>query len=284
MNYADVNDIKICYEIQGEGYPLLLVHGFGSKKEDWIGQYGALSENYKVIRFDNRGAGKSDRPDEPVTLEMFADDIAGLMDFLKVDKAHIVGWSLGGMIVQHFLLKYPERINKAVLLLTNYKGSGVDLYKEMRHKQLDLLLQDPEKKFWEGIHMGYHISFRKQMKEDPKKKFHGIWSAQDLIEESTIDPPTHKDIDNQAGSMSEHYTLDRLHEIKNEVLLVAGSHDRLCPQSTMLEMHEKLPNSTFQVIDKAGHGAPLSRAPEVNKLIIDFLEISKEKMIEPVIE
>jgi pimeloyl-ACP methyl ester carboxylesterase len=60
--FAEVNSIKICYEISGEGEPLLLVNGFGSKKESWIAQFKHLSERFRVIRFDNRGAGKSDRP------------------------------------------------------------------------------------------------------------------------------------------------------------------------------------------------------------------------------
>ena len=119
--YIEVNGIKICYEVQGVGDPVVLVHGFGAKKETWLGQFGPLSEKFKVIRFDNRGAGKSDRPNEPFTMDMFVEDIKGLMDALAIDKAHIIGWSLGGMIVQHFLLKYPERVDKAVLLLTNYK-------------------------------------------------------------------------------------------------------------------------------------------------------------------
>lgn len=269
--FIEVNGIKICYEIQGVGDPVILVHGFGAKKETWFGQFGPLSEKFKVIRFDNRGAGKSDRPNEPFTMDMFVEDIKGLMDALAIDKAHIIGWSLGGMIVQHFLLKYPERVNKAVLLLTNYKGQGIDIYKQSRHEGLDVLLEDPEKAFWDSAPVNIHHSFKKKMKEDPKKKFYGLWSVEDLIEDSSIDPATHADIDNQASALEDHYTLERLHEIQIETLLVAGSHDRVCPKSTMEEMNMRMPNSMLKVIDKAGHLAPTSRAPEVNELIIDFL-------------
>jgi pimeloyl-ACP methyl ester carboxylesterase len=269
--FITVNGIKFCYEIQGIGEPVILVHGFGAKKETWHGLFNPLSEKFKVIRFDNRGAGKSDRPNEPFTMNMFVEDIKGLMDALAIEKAHIIGWSLGGMIVQHFLLKYPERVNKAVLLLTNYKGQGVDLYKQSRHEGLDVLLEDPEKAFWDAVTLNYHRSFKKKMKEDPKKKFYGLWSVEDLIEESAIDPATHADIDNQASALEDHNTLDRLHEVQIETLLIAGSHDRVCPKSTMEEMAMRMPNSTLKVIDKAGHAAPNSRAPEVNELIIDFL-------------
>ncbi|MEJ2248115.1 MAG: alpha/beta hydrolase [Candidatus Lokiarchaeota archaeon] len=130
--FTNVNGIKLCYEIKGEGEPLILVHGFGVTKEVWIAQFEPLAEYFKVIRFDNRGAGKSDRPNEPYRMEMFADDIAGLMDNLEINKAHILGWSLGGMIVQTFALKYPNRINKIVLIntLPQWPGdkSGLQMY------------------------------------------------------------------------------------------------------------------------------------------------------------
>ncbi|GAG71998.1 unnamed protein product, partial [marine sediment metagenome] len=97
MVYAEINDIKLFYEIIGEGYPVILVHGFGGNRTEWFVQVPPLSEKFKVIIFDNRGSGKSDRPNIPYTMEMFADDIAGLLDYLNIDKAHIIGVSLGGM-------------------------------------------------------------------------------------------------------------------------------------------------------------------------------------------
>ncbi|MHA1726214.1 MAG: alpha/beta fold hydrolase [Promethearchaeota archaeon] len=270
--FAKVNNITMCYDISGESNtePILLIHGFGSKKESWIAQVGALSNKFKVIRMDNRGAGKSARLNQSQTLKLLASDIAGLMDHLGIKKTNICGWSLGGMIVQHFLLHFQERVKKAALLFTNYKGTGIDYFKKTQHESLELLLKDPERAFWEDARIGFYREFRKEMEKNPKKKFHGLWSVDDLIEINSVDPPTHEDIDNQAAAIQEHDTLDKLHQIKVPILLIAGSHDRLCPESSMREMHERLPNSTFKIIQKAGHSAPLSRAPEVNKLLIEF--------------
>lgn len=270
--FAEVNGIKLCYEIHGEGDPVILIHGFGAKKSSWIAQVPELRKKYQVIILDNRGAGKSDRPSGEYTMELFADDIAGLMDYLNIQKAKaVIGWSLGGMIVQHFLLKHQDRVEKGVLLFTNYKGVGRELYQQSRHEGLDAMKEDHVKAWWDGSLLSFHRSFRKELLSDPKKKHHGIWSAEDLIADSIVDPPTHEDIDNQAVALSNHNTLDNLGEITIPVLLVAASHDRLTPKITMEEMHEKIPNSTFKVIKKAGHGAPHSRTPEVNELILDFL-------------
>lgn len=271
MSFADVKGIKICYEIHGEGEPLILIHGFGAKKEEWIAQIAQLKDHFKVIVMDNRGAGKSDRPNEPYTMDTFADDIKGVMDFLDLKSANIAGWSLGGMIVQNFALKYPEYVKTLILINTNHKGAGGELYKKMRHEGLDVLLKDPAKYFWDSARNSYHMSFRKQMEKDPKKMWHGIWSVEWKIQYNATDPSTHEDIDNQATALDTHNTLDRLHEVKAPTLLIAASHDRLTPKSSMEEMHEKLPNSKMVVIEKAGHGSPLSRAPEVNQAIIDFL-------------
>jgi len=274
-SYADVNGIKMCFEILGEGDLVLLIHGLGSKKESWVGQFKPLSEHFKVIRFDNRGAGKSDRPKGDYSMELFADDIAGLMDFLKIEKTHIIGWSLGGMIVQNFVLKYPERVNKMVLINTNYgthDESGAEAYKNMRLEGLKAIKEDPEKAFWHSLRQNYHINFRKQLEAEPSKKWYGLWSAEDLIKESMINPPTIEDIEVQAKAASTHHTLERLHEIKNESLLITSTHDRVMPVAVMKEMHERIPNSTLKIIDKAGHGSPRSRAPEINQIIIDFLK------------
>ena len=273
--YSDVNGIKISYEVAGEGEPLLLVHGFGSKKESWIAQFPVLSKHFKVIRFDNRGAGKSDRPKGTYTMEVFADDIKGLMDYLGIEKINIAGWSLGGMIVQNFVLKYPEKVKKVILINTNYGFPDEDgplVYKNMRLEEEKQKKVDHVKAWWDAARSGYYIKFRKEMEANPSKKWHGLWSAQDLIEESIVDPPTAEDIEIQASALKTHDTFDRLKTIKNPTLIITASHDRLTPRSSMEEIHKQIPNSKFIVIDKAGHSSPLEKAPEVNQAIIDFLK------------
>jgi len=274
-SFAEVNGIKISYEIFGDGYPVLLVHGFGDTKEGWRAQTPELSKIYKVIRFDNRGAGNSDKPKDSYELDDFVEDIKGLLDHLNIDKAHIIGWSLGGMLVQNFVLKYPERANKIVLINTNAgtpDDSGPEAYKNMRIEKEKLKKEDPVKAFWSTARTSYYIKFRKQMEAEPSKKWYGLWSVEDLIEESSKSIATEQDIELQGNVLKVHNTKERLKNITNPVLLLTASHDRITPKSSMKEMHELLPNSTFYVVDKAGHGSPLEKAPEVNQEIINFLK------------
>ena len=273
--FADVNGIKICYEIHGKGYPVVLIHGFGSKKESFMAQIPVLSQNFKIISFDNRGAGKSDRPDIPYTMEMFADDIRGLMDFLNIEKAHCIGFSLGGTILQNFVLKYPKRVNKLVLINSISKvpeGYGPEMFINSQVKGLELLKQDPVSAFWHGAKTGFYIKFRKEMEAAPKKKFYGLWSVEDLIKYYKTTPPTPQDIKNLAYSLTTQNTFKRLKEVDHKTLILTASHDKLVPKSLMLELHKEIPNSIFKVIDKAGHESIKEKAPEVNKIILKFLE------------
>jgi len=266
--------MKISYRINGAGFPIIFIHGYGAKKEMWKPQIRDLSQKFKVITFDLRGTGESDRPNFPYTMEMLAKDIMGLMDFLRIQKTHLVGRSFGGMIAQHFALLYPERLDKLILIATNYgkpDTDWVEIPKNGRLEEIKLLESNPEQAFWNKSRWVFHQKFRKLLKENPEKKFFDLFSAEDLIKESTINPSKAQDIINQAEAMKTHFTLEKLHKIKNKTLLIAASHDRQMPVSVMREMNEKISNSKLEVIIQAGHFMTLSRAPEVNKIILDFL-------------
>jgi proline-specific peptidase len=278
--FAEVNSIKICYEIKGEGEPVLLVHGFGNRKEHWRAQFKTLSKHFKVIRFDNRGAGKSDRPDMMYTMELFADDIAGLLDYLNIDKTNIIGHSLGGMILQNFALKYPNKIIKIVLINTLAgvtppgipPDKGVEIYRKNAVAGIKARKKDPLNVFLHSAKYSYSRNFWKQMKENPKKKFHNIWSVEDLVEEKTNNGPTVKDINHQAEALKSHNTYNKLHEIKNKVLVLAADKDKNCPMLMNKKIHEQLPNSKFIVIENAGHQSILEYPQIINSHIIEFLK------------
>lgn len=274
MVFIKANGIQISYESIGEGEPLFLIHGYGAKKEVWKPQAQELSKRFRVIIYDIRGVGKSERPNYPYTMEMLADDLKGLMDVLKIKKAHVGGRSLGGMIAQNFCLKYPERVEKLIIMTSNMgmpDESAVNMMIESQVKDSQQLTLDPETAFWNQARLLYHRSFIKQMKENPKKSFFNSFTVEDLIKEGTIDPPREQDIRNLGSAIKGHDTRSKLKQIKNKTLLIAASHDRLTPKATMEEMNELIPNSILKIIDNAGHYVNVSNAAEVNQIILDFL-------------
>ncbi|MBY8987945.1 MAG: alpha/beta hydrolase [Candidatus Lokiarchaeota archaeon] len=275
MSFANINGINLSYRIYGNGFPVILIHGYGAKKEVWKPQIVELSKKFKVITFDLRGTGESYRPNISYTMKILAEDVNALIDFLQIEKAHIIGRSFGGMIAQNFTLLYSKKVEKLVLIATNYGRADtewVEIPKNGRLEEIENLKHDPLKAFKQKSKWVFHIKFRKEMEANPTKKFYNIFSMEDLIRESTINPSRPQDIINQAEAMKTHYTLEKLGEIKNKTLLIAASHDRQTPASVMMEMNKIIPNSELKIINEAGHFMTLSRASEVNRIILEFLE------------
>ncbi len=115
MPKAYVNGININYKVQGRGEPLVLIMGYSGNKTGWMFQTRAFKRHFRVVTFDNRGVGKSDKPAGAYSMKMMADDTVGLMDHLGIEKAHILGMSMGGMIAQEIATNYPERVNRLIL-------------------------------------------------------------------------------------------------------------------------------------------------------------------------
>jgi 3-oxoadipate enol-lactonase len=119
MPYVRVNDIRMFYELQGDGEPLVVILGLGTDVSEWDVIFRWLANKYQVLAFDNRGAGRTDKPDIPYSIEMMADDTAGLIQALGMKQANVLGISLGGRIALTLALRYPERVKKLVLVSTS---------------------------------------------------------------------------------------------------------------------------------------------------------------------
>ena len=273
-SYAIVNGVKICYEIHGEGYPVVLIHGFGLHKEFWIAQISELEKHFKVIALDNRGSGKSDHPKEPYRLENLADDVKCLLDVLDIQKAHVIGWATGAMIAQYLVLLHPMRVNKLILIAALTKlpvdKSGLEMFKNsqlMFHKEK---LKDPENVFFIKMKQRFSRKFYKQLVENSDEKFHGIFTTSDLMDLVFKDSSQPYDIVNRINAIAGLNTIEQIHEIHNEVLVLAAEKDRISPKSVSIELNNKLKRSKLIMFD-GGHYFPLENAPEVNKCIIEFL-------------
>ncbi len=110
MPYLTLDDIKLYYEIHGEGETLLFIHGLGASHQDWEYQLPFFKNNYRVILFDLRGHGKSDKPNAPYTIKQFANDISQLITTCAPRGAHIIGHSLGGMIAFQLAIDFPKLV------------------------------------------------------------------------------------------------------------------------------------------------------------------------------
>ena len=122
MPRARTREIEIYYEIHGQGLPLIMILGLGQDIATWDFQIEEFSKHFKLILFDNRDSGKSSQSLTPYTTEDMARDTIGLMDYLNIERAHVLGTSMGGMIAQQVALLAPERVISLVLASTTTTG------------------------------------------------------------------------------------------------------------------------------------------------------------------
>ena len=119
-----VDDIDIAYKTFGEGDPLLMIMGSSGTMDLWPPELlSELASHNQVIIFDNRGMGKTTASDKEFTMELFANDTAGLLDALNISRAHVLGWSMGTFIAQELVLNYPDKVDKVILYAADCGGN-----------------------------------------------------------------------------------------------------------------------------------------------------------------
>jgi len=267
MPYAKVNEINLYYEIHGEGEPLVLIPGLAADISLFKRVIPVLSKEYKVIALDNRGAGKSDKPDFPYTIDMMASDIAGLLDTLGIDKVHIFGESLGGAIAQAFAFNYPQRLLCLVLACTAVGGSNVIGGEEI----LDAVSPDvwenltPEESVRRTISILYT---QKYIDENPEL-------IEQLVSELLQNPPDPVGSARQYEVGATFDTYERLPEIKSPTLVLAGEEDKLVNPENSRIIASRIPNSELLIVKEVGHG--LTRIKETHEMVLDFLKRHSNK-------
>jgi pimeloyl-ACP methyl ester carboxylesterase len=217
-----------------------------------------------TITLHNRGTGKSSRPNYPYSMDMFVEDIKELLNYLNIkQRIHLAGISMGGMIAQNYVLKYPDMIKSLILCATTSKHDPTPLIDQIK------LNPDLEERFKGRLPLLYSREFRKKLKQD-KDLF-------EIIRKSTMEDPTDvQDYINQAAAISRHNTTDLLKKIQIPTLIMVGTKDKLLPLSPHSELlHEKIPNSRLESFEGLGHGFITERADKVNHMMWKFI---KEQM------
>jgi pimeloyl-ACP methyl ester carboxylesterase len=261
MPVTNINGIKIYYDIEGKGEPLILIQGFSGRGSDWKFQTSAFKRLYQVITFDNRGVGRSDKPQGPYTTKLMADDVIGLMDCLNIRKAHILGMSMGGMIAQELAINYPERVMKLILGCTyachDCASSGMTLAME---KAVRLPIRETTTRLLDLAvgNLLLRISFL------PFAKF-----RQNRMGQSEA-----QGLEGQRDACLAHNAMERLSKIKSPTLVIVGSKDKVLKPTSSEVIAEKIPNARLVKTANGSHLFPLEMRKVFNKEVIDFLKSS----------
>ncbi len=263
MNFIEAADLKICYELKGSGYPLVMIMGFAGNIDWWDPEFlDALSARYRLLVFDSRGSGRTVTPaDGQFSIEMFADDTALLMSKLGIEQAHVFGFSMGGLIAQMLALRHPEKVNRLVLGGTFCGGRDT----VMPSKEISKMLTDTTGGIDGVCERTLKLMFPDSFIESSPefaKSFSRRFKTAPISPSSAL---------RQIAAIAQTSTLSRLPEIKKPVLVACGTDDILIPRSNSQIIAENIPGSKLIEYKGAGHSFMSSDMDEFVKDLIEFL-------------
>lgn len=263
MSKITANGIEFYYEIHGDGEPVVLLEGLGYSSWMWYKQVDELKKHFKVIIFDNRGVGQTDKPDTEYSIELFADDTAEVLSALNIDRSHVLGVSMGGFIAQEFALKYPKMVNKLLLCSTSFGGPhSIPIPQET----LAIMLK--------GGGTYNSIAEIKQaistaLAEESLDQHQDILDK--IMEEKMNNPQPKYAYQRQLMAGVSFNAEERVQQIKAETLILAGKGDRVVPYKNSELLASKLQNSRVELIENGGHVFFMEQTEATNRTIIEFL-------------
>ncbi len=262
MPFTQAPGFRIYFEVHGAGSPLLLINGLGGDLTEWVDQLPEFSLHFRVIAFDNRGAGDSDSPPGPYSTKQMADDAAALLSFLGISCTHVLGFSMGGMIAQEFALCHPDRVDRLVLACTSPGGTGsVRPAFEAVASLASIPGDDPEEEFRRWIPFLYSDRYRR---ENPEK----IGEAVRRRLARPVSIPGHA---SQVAAAMGHDALERLPELRTPTLVVTGTDDRLVPPENSQRIAERIPGAKLVLLDGAPHRLFAGNVDRFNREVLSFL-------------
>jgi pimeloyl-ACP methyl ester carboxylesterase len=249
MPKADIGDVRINYEVHGEGEPVVLITGLGGEVAFWKRYIPFLSRAHQLVVLDNRGAGETEYPSTLFTVGNMAEDVAGLMRFLGYDRYHVLGWSMGGNVAQRLAIDHPERVGALVLMSTYARRPERSAF------AIDTMIRTVD----EGA------SF------DTLMELMQSWCLpEDYFRKLALERPAQRRCNGNGKRAAEGFRAQKLAldlfdshghlgAIASPTLIVHGTEDIMVAPHFALELHESIKGSELEWVPGAGHIIPADR-------------------------
>jgi len=268
MPHARVKGVNLFYEETGQGLPLIFVHEFAGDYASWHLQVRFFSRRYRTIVYNARGYPPSDVPEDPraYSQDQAVDDIVGVLDHLRIDRAHVVGLSMGGYASLHFGLRYPQRALSITVAGAGYGSVAAE--REKFRKDSDEVARRFEADGMVKVADFYtkgptRVQF---MDKDPRgwKEFYDQFAAQSAKGHAL----TMRGVQMSRPSV---YELEAgLEKLEVPTLIVTGDEDDPCLEPALF-MKRKIRSSALVVLPKSGHTINLEEPEAFNRTLLDFL-------------
>lgn len=252
-----IDGLRLYYEQEGQGSDLVLIHGLGGSLHDWDAFMPDLARVHRVLRWDVRGFGQSDKPAGPYTPYLFARDLAGLVRALGIAKTHVAGISMGGVIAQRFVLDYPELVSSLTLISTSSEVS--ESARKAWEKTASIIEQRGFSSNVEAAQRVFAPSFAKQ----------NLQAVQVMAERTaTNDPRAYAAAARAIGSYNWTEELGRIHA---PTLILQGRDDVLTPPGGSIKLSRGIPRSRLLMIPECGHVVPVEKPLLFQQTLLAFL-------------
>jgi pimeloyl-ACP methyl ester carboxylesterase len=239
--HADVNDIKLYYEIYGTGEPLLLLHGDGGSIAVFSDLIPALSKQFKVIAVDSRAQGKSTDSDKEITYALMATDVSALIEQLHLGSVYVLGWSDGGNVGLELAVAHPEEVKKLITFGANFTHENF----MATHDNIVMDADDPRL-----LKTTAMVKMIKKMQPEPS-------------------PLVTTKLEHLMNSYP-NLTIEQLTHIQIPVLVVAGDHDAISLEQTTA-LFKSLPHAQLWIVPGASHFVVIEQPETVGREVIEFL-------------
>lgn len=265
MAQVQAGDFKLYYEIHGSGEPLLMIMGLGSSSATWNPVLvTALSRHFQTIIYDNRGTGQSAKPAIPYSLEMFAGDAIALLDGLKIERCHVFGVSMGGMIAQELALRHQSRLQTLTLGCTTCGGKHAV---PPPPESLKILTAPRDSASAEEIiRRSWPLAYPKEYIEHHRAELEAAIPR--LLAHPTPPSAYKRHLDATYGLK----TYERLPSIKTPTLVITGAEDVLIPARNSEIIAERIPGANYRVIPDAGHAFFNQYPDEFMRVFVPFVQ------------
>jgi pimeloyl-ACP methyl ester carboxylesterase len=261
LPYASRGAFELYYESTGTGPPALLINGQAMTLATWWRTVPVLAESFRVLTFDQRDMGRSGHSPWPYSVSQMATDAVAVLDAADVERAHVYGISLGGMVAQEVALMYPDRVEALVLGATTAGGPGTIL---ARPEPLGFFVRagamGSEEAEWAAVPYNY---------AEETRRLHGDRIAEDIARR-VLDTTDALGYIHQVAAAAGHNTVGRLHEIAAPTLVVHGEDDVVIPPSNGRLLAQAIPGAELKVWPDAGH-LFMTDEPRADQHIAGFL-------------
>ncbi len=257
MPKLPVRDINLYYEVNGQGHPILFIHGLGSSTRDWELQVPFFSKHYQVVTFDTRGHGKSDKPPGPYTISLFAADTVELIKGLGLTPPHVVGISLGGIIALQLAVSAPDLVRSLTIV-----NAGPEFIVRTIKERLLVLQRQLIVRLLGMRKMGEFLSkrlFPKPGQEKLRQLFIERWAEND--------PQAYRDAMRAIVGWS---VTDQLNTIQCPTLVIAADQD-YTPVTVKEAYVARIPQAELKVISDSRHATPVEQPEKFNETLMAFL-------------